>query len=97
MLVTSLCPFNRLPHGPGFLKTLWEKEKILVTSNVFYAPPPPPPPKKKKKKKNNNNKKKKINKKSAFESLILPSANPFNVNRSKILSFGIDLIPGFLH
>ena len=59
-----------------FLKTLWEKEKMLVTSifsfshNVFLPFP-------------------KTN--SIFHSHFLSSANALNLDQSKILSFGKEL------
>ena len=61
----------------SLLKTLWEKEEMLVTSifsfshNVFYPSQ---------------------NKFQFFSHIYLSSANAFSLNQSKILSFGKELI-----
>jgi hypothetical protein len=45
-LLLRFCKFNRFPNKPWFacvcskclLKTLWEKEKLLVTNNFSFSP-----------------------------------------------------------
>ena len=80
------CKVNSLPHSPhfydlikeSFSKTLWEKEKMLVTSifsfshNNFYP----------------------FQREFLYLSYIfnLSSASAFNLDQSKILSFGKELI-----
>ena len=67
------------PQTESLLKTLWEKEKMLVTSifsfslNVFYPSPPPPPQKKKV---------------LCLSHIYFLSAKFFNLDHSKNLSFG---------
>ena len=83
--IPCLSLINSLPHNPdfqrrwnkGLLKTLWENEKMLVTSifffshNLFYSSQ---------------------NKFHFFQShFILSSANAFNLDQSKISSFGEEL------
>ena len=84
---TALNPFPNKPwflrvYSKNLLKTLWEKEKLLVTSNfsfshsVFYP----------------------LRELSVISSnLKLSSANSFNLEESKMLSFGKGLNICMMH
>ena len=73
-----LNPFPNKPwllrvYSTSFLKTLWEKIKLLVTSNLFFS----------------NSLSTLLNNFLPFSSILkLSSANSFNLEESKICCFG---------